>query len=229
MRIHDEPFDFPELPTADGVTARFGVDLLTFAPQPSVEEWGVSAGTQIPDGRPEVLVEASLVYTLWREPADRDDPRNRGTLTEAETAALDAPLPHPLPPAFEEVRQRMRWATLWEAVRTTPVHPADAGVHVPDLPGALLDHAAHIVVNGFRAERTDGTFPPVMSSPPGADGLEPASIEVDGVLVDGLRLADDPDVVAVGARVGDRILTAVVARAELAHVRLAFVTRPRPA
>ncbi|MFS4505647.1 hypothetical protein ACMA46_05350 [Clavibacter sp. Sh2141] len=229
MQISDEPFDLPDLPTADGTTARFGVDLFTFVPQPSLEEWGMNRGTQTRDGGPETLLDASLMYTLWRNPDDRADPVNRGPLTDAELAALDEPTPRPLPAELEAVRQRMRWPSLWEAVKTTVMHPPGAGIFVPDLAGALLQHAEHIIVNSFRDARTGDAFPPVISDAPAADDLDRVRIEVDGVLVDGLRLDRDADVVAVGAQVGDRILTAVVPRAELAHVRLAFVTRPRPA
>jgi hypothetical protein len=229
MQFSDEPFDFPELPTADGITAQFGVDLFTFAPQPTLEEWAVNGVTHTREGGPETLVDASLMYTLWRNPADRSDPVNRGPLPDAELEALDEPTPRPLPAGLEEARQRMRWPSLWEAVKTTPVRGEDTGVFMPDLAHALLQHAEHIIVNGFREARTGGTFPPVISDAPTADDLEPAEIEVDGLLVEGLRLDGDADVVGVGAQVGDRILTAVVPRAELAHVRLAFVTRPRPA
>jgi hypothetical protein len=229
MQISDEPFDFPDLPTADGITAEFGVPLFTFAPQATLEEWGVNRVTSTPAGGAESLADASLMYTLWRNPDDRADPVNRGPLTGAELAALDEPTPRPLPPALEDVRQRMRWPSLWEAVMTTPMRPEGPRAHVKDVEGVLLRHAEHIIANTFRDARTGGTFPTVVSDSPTARDLEPAEIEVDGVLVDGLRLDRDAHVVAVGAQVGDRILTAVIPRAEVDHVRLAFVTRPTPA
>jgi hypothetical protein len=234
MQISDaDHLDLPAPPTADGITAEFGVPLFTFAPQPALEEIGAGYGGLSEGDGPVRLEHAGMTYTVWRNPGDRADPANELDLSDQERRVLDSPTMRPLAPWMEEARQRTRYPMLQEAVRTTPVRTPADGVDpdpwAPTLASALLEHAEHLIVNGFREARTGGTFPPVVRDAPTAADLEPAEVEVDGVLVDGLRLATDADVLAVGARVGDRILTAVVPRSELAHVRLAFVTRPAPA
>lgn len=230
MQYRDaDPMDFPPPPTADSITAEFGVRLFTFAPQPALEEWGAGRQSHSSDGGPSVLDHASLGCTLWRNPADHDDPVNLADLPESTRRALDEPPPRPLPDWMLEVRRRMRHPFLWEAVWTTPVRADDAGPRVKTLESVLIEHARYILINTFREERTDGSLRAVLRDAPTPEGPEPAQVEIDGTLIEGLRLESDAHVVAVGAQVGDRILTAVIPRAELDHVRLAFVTRPTPA
>jgi hypothetical protein len=230
MQFRDaDPMDFPPPPTADSITAEFGVALFTFAPQPALDEWGAGRQSHSSNGGPAVLDHASLGATLWRNPEDHDDPVNLADLPESTRRSLDEPPPRPLPDWMQEVRRRMRYPFLGEAVWTSPVRLDDAGPHVATVESVLIEHARYILINTFREERTDGSMRAVLRDAPTPGVLEPAEVEIDGALVDGLRLGSDAHVVAVGAQVGDRILTAVVPRAELAHVRLAFVTRPTPA
>ncbi|WP_043671927.1 hypothetical protein [Clavibacter michiganensis] len=230
MQISDaDPMDFPPPPTADSITAEFGVRLFTFVPQATLEEAGAGyQGHSVNEG-PVRLVNAGVGFTIWRNPDDHEDPVNLAELSAETRAALDAPPVRPLPAWIEESRQRMRYPLLMEAVWTTPAVQHDGDPSAPTVERALLEHTEHILTNAFRAERTDGRMPTVLRDVPTPGDLEPTEVEVDGALVDGLRLGSDAHVVAVGAQVGDRILTAVVPRVELDHVRLAFVTRPTPA
>ncbi|MBF4623236.1 hypothetical protein [Clavibacter sp. VKM Ac-2872] len=229
MQSHDaDPMDLPTPPTADSITAEFGVALFTFASQPTVEEAGAGYQGHSADGGPVHLENAGVGFTVWRNPDDHDDPVNLADIDAETRAMLDAPPVRPLPAWIEEARQRLRYPLLAEAVRTTPAVQHDGDPFAPTVERALVEHAEHILINSFRAERTDGRMPTVLRDAPTPADLAPAEVEIDGARVDGLRLDRDAHVVAVGAQVGDRILTAVIPRAELAYVRLAFVTRPTP-
>ncbi|TXN28137.1 hypothetical protein [Lacisediminihabitans profunda] len=89
----------------------------------------------------------------------------------------------------------------------------------------LVDHANHVLTNTFREERVRGGFPGELDSPVTERHIDYVAVSVDGIDVPGMRIDTDPHVFAVGAALGDRILTAVVARDHLQFVTLAFVTR----
>lgn len=88
--------DVPAPPTPDEVAAGFAVPLLTLVAQESVEEAGGGTSSQTQNQRP-VMESATLMYTLWRNPADRDDPVNLVDLTHEMRASLDVEPPWPLP------------------------------------------------------------------------------------------------------------------------------------
>jgi len=54
-----DPMDFPPPPTADSITAEFGVPLFTFAPQPTLEEWGAGRQSHSANGGPSRLAFAT--------------------------------------------------------------------------------------------------------------------------------------------------------------------------
>ncbi|WP_395640306.1 hypothetical protein [Pseudolysinimonas sp.] len=219
---HAVPADIPPPPTADDVARRFGVPLLTFRAQESLEESGVGT-VAIGD----VVTEVALSFTLWRNPGRRDDPRNLAELSDELRASLDAEPPKPLPEWMLAARERMRYPTLWEAVRTTRV---GAGVQLADeqltAELVLLRHVDYVLMNTFRDERVRGGFPGQLLGPPTAKAIESGvPVSIDGTDVDGIRLDTDAHVYALAADLGDRILTAVIPRDELPYVRLEFATR----
>ncbi|WP_125612709.1 hypothetical protein [Specibacter cremeus] len=220
------PGDIPPPATPDEVAAGFAVPLLTLVDQDSVEEASAGKGWETGNGHP-VMEVASLSYTLWRNPADLDDPVNLAELPDEVRATLDTEPPWPLPPWIVQWRARMRYPLLWEAVRTT--HISDGSTwRTPEL--ALVDHVNYIVMNIFRDERVRGEFPGDLFDPVTEACIEHGvPIVIDGVTVPGLRIDTDPHVLGLGADLGDKFLTAVLARRDLPFLRLEFATRRSPA
>ncbi|RFA07813.1 hypothetical protein B7R54_00245 [Subtercola boreus] len=224
--VDRDPMDAPPPETADAAAARFGVPLMGFARQASLTEFGVSTVGSSSNGGPTSLDSVALSYTVWRNPADPADPVNLADLTDALRESLDAEPIKPLPPWMLELRRLMHYPALWEGTLTTRM-PAAAG-QTPE--AVLVAHANHILTNTFRDERVVGAFPGQLDSPVEQRHIRPTSVRIDGVDVPGLGIDTDPHVYAVGADLGDRMLTAVVARDHLPYVTLAFETRrPRDA
>jgi hypothetical protein len=203
------------------------VPIWGLVPQPHLEDWG-ALGQQslISDG---VLDQMTAVvgYTLWRNPDDRDDPINLANLDERTRAALDVEPPHPRPQWLAERVARMRYPMLSEAVRTT----WNRGRSRQDVGSALVEHVNHLLVNNFGASYA--------GDPRGAGSdrqladlrmVEPGPlIVVDGAARDSIQIDADPDVLGIGADLGDGgLLTAAIPRAELGFIDVAFAPRSLP-
>jgi hypothetical protein len=213
------PEDIPEPATPDGVARDFPAPLMTLEQQPSVEECGVSTVSQTG------MRSATLSYTFWRNPLDRDDPANLAELSDELAAQLDAEPLLPLPDWMLRARERMRHPMLWEVVRTT--HISDRAAFAWQTPEfTLVEHANYILMNTFREERVRGGFPGELDGRITEAAIERVAVSVDGVDVPGMRIDTDPHVFALGADLGDSILTAVLARDYLPLVRFTFRTRP---
>jgi hypothetical protein len=216
------PADIPAPPTPDEVAASFAVPLLTLVAQASIEEAYVGTTSDTENQRV-VLESATLTYTLWRNPADRGDPINLAPLTDEMRASLDAEPPSPLPNWMLQLRARMRYPQLWEAVRTT--HISD-GTTWHTVEAALVEHVNNLVRNMYRDERVRGSFPGELIDPATEGHIQHGThISIDGAEVPGMRLDTDPHVLGVAADLGDRILTAVIPREHLPYIRLEFMTR----
>lgn len=172
-------------------------------------------------------VEIGLTYRLLRNPDDPDDPVNRADLDDEQRAALDAVPPWPRPDWLVAAAEGLRDAHLWETVRTSwhrDRHPPHT-----DLASQLTRHADHILVNHFRAElgieigaALDGQWRVRAAA---VDTR--ATLVVDGVEVPAAEVDTDPFVYAIGARLrDDLVVTVVVPRDDLRHVRLALTTPP---
>lgn len=220
------PVDAPD-PMLDIVNQlrQMPVPILGFVPQRHLEDWaGFGVQSVIKN---EILDEmtATLSYTLWRNLDDRTDPGNLADLDERTRASLDQEPPWPRPQWILDTVTRMRYPTLWEAVRTTWRRDPTR----QDIRAALVDHVNYVLVNQF-----GGTYPstPVemADSHPLVDGrsLESGSmVAINGAEVGGFRIDTDPDVIGIGADLGaDGLLTAVIPRDALPFIQLAFVTRP---
>lgn len=213
------PEDMPPPATADDVTRRFGVRLLTFSPQATLEESSVGITSHSEGLGSEELVHASLTYELLRNPKDREDPVNRSSLPQRDRDIIESTPEFPLPQWFLEARRSSLYRSLWEAVRTAPSGPQPLGE-------ALLDHVWYVLVNLFREERVVGEMPGEVTGMPTLSGMTPTTVMIDGLEVSGVHHDFDPHVYALAAAVDDRVLTVVVPRDELPYLRLEFETRP---
>ena len=218
-----DPKDIPPPPTVDEVARLFSVPMMSFVAQPSLQELAVGTTGSSSIGGETILDSVSLTYTLWRNPRDRNDPANLGDLSESDRQALDAPPVRPLPDWMMERRDLMRYPMLWEAVLTT--RKSDAEWQTPE--STLVGHVNHVLMNVFREQRVVGGIPGELDSPVTERHVQPVTVSADGVDVLGMQIDSDPNVYAVGADLGDRILTAVVSRDHLSRVTMAFVTRGR--
>jgi len=221
------PEDFPAPPTPDEVTRDFTGPLYTLEPQASVEEVGISVGSQTSNGRP-VLEEATVNYVLWRNPADRSDPANLADISDEMRAQLDAPPLFPLPEWMTRITERMRYPWLWDAVRTTrAVRGFEDAWRTPEF--ILVEHVNYILMNTFRDERVVGSAPGELLGRVSERAVEHgAPVRIDGVEVAGIRIDTDAHVLGVGVALGDRTLTAVFPREHLPYFDLAFVARTTP-
>jgi len=216
-----DPMDVPPPPTVDTAAAVFGAPVIGFVTQPSLSEFGVATSGSSTNGGPVVPDSLSISYTLWRNPQDHDDPVNLAELSGFERDSLEEEPVRPLPAWMLEFRRLARYPSLWEAVMTTRVR--DPAWQTPT--SVLVAHTNYVLTNTFRDQRVVGGVTGELDSPVAEHHLERASVSLDGIDVPGWRIDTDPHVYSVGADLGDRILTAVVARDHLPQVILAFETR----
>ena len=216
----------PRLPLIEQLRA-MPVPILGLVPQPHIEDWGsfsMSSGTS--NGVMHEMA-AGISYTLWRNPADPDDPVNLAELDDEARRALDMQTPWPRPKWLLETVARMRYPMLREVVRTTW---RGDDPHRPTPAAELVQHVNHVLMNRYSA-RSAGD-----PSAPGARPESPVderSVEYDvpviinGAAVHGMRINTDPHVLGVGADLGaDGLLTAVIDRDALPYLTIEFATRP---
>jgi hypothetical protein len=214
-----DPMDVPPPQTLDEVVRVFPVPVMSFVAQPSLQVLGVGTVGMSADGGPTVLEAVSISFTLWRNPLDHDDPDNLAELDDTLRESLDAPPVRPLPDWMMAQRELLRYPALWEAVTTTRLDDVSRS-----LESTLVMHVNHILINTFRDQRVTGGFPGELDDPVAERHIQPAPVRIDGIDVPGMRIDTDPHVYAVGAAVGDRLLTAVVARDHLPFVTVEFAT-----
>jgi hypothetical protein len=215
-----DPMDVPPPQTVDEVVRVFPVPVMSFVPQASLEEMGVGTVGYSSDGGPMILDAVSVSFTLWRNPLDHDHPDNLAELDDTLRETLDAPPVRPLPDWMMTQRELFRYPSLWEAVTATRRSPGSES-----LESTLVMHVNHILMNTFRDQRVTGGFPGELDDPVTKRHIQPAVVRIDGTDVPGVRIDTDPNVYAVGAALGDRLLTAVVARDHLPFVTVEFATR----
>ncbi|MGA0568379.1 hypothetical protein ACO2Q7_13680 [Rathayibacter sp. KR2-224] len=201
------------------------VPVMGFVLQPTLEDANMenTVSQQGTTGLSQMAV--SINYTLWRNPDDRSDPVNLAEIDEATRRALDETAPRPRPAWLIEMAERRRYPMLWEAVRTTWTRDASEFSTPSRL---LIDHANHILMNGFRKELGLGDMAVDRFVSPLTERAinREAVVTVDGAEVSALEIDTDPLVYAIGAELSsDTVLTAVVPRDELAYIRLEFTKR----
>jgi len=218
-----DPLDLPAPPTPDEAAAQFG-DVFTLVEQDSIEEVFIGIAGQAHDGV-EMIASAIVTYTLWRNPSNRSDPANLAVLSPATERALNAEPIRELPEWLLESRERMRYPSLSEAVRTTRIPPA-ARQPWQSVEYELVEHVNHVVKNCFREERVHGEFPGELLGAATEKSIEYGiPVSVDGVDMLGMRIDTDAHVFGVAVQLDDRILTAAIARDHLSFFELQFVTR----
>lgn len=211
--------DIAQPPGIDATLRTLGGVVFALQPQGSLDE--VAATTQMDGNR---VVGVSLSYSYFRRPADRRHPDNFVALTAEQAAAIDRAEAANLPPWLIEQISRIRYPTLWDAVRTSKARP---GERLNALEARLVAHA-NDVLRASAPERPQfrvahhGTGGRVRPD----DLLESVVVIVDGVPCRGRRLDAGAHVVALGARVDDRYMTAVYDSRIAPGVRAEFVRRP---
>jgi hypothetical protein len=205
---------------------RMPMPIIGLVPQPHLEDWGaIGVGSGTRNG---VLdsCEASISYTLWRNPDVPDDPANLAVLDEQERRALEAKPSWPRPPWLEEQVRRMRYPILWECVRTQwSRHPGGSGT----VQTLLVAHVNHILVNQFRRTRADGGDPPsALEDPVDERHVERRiPVLVDGITRVGFRIDTDPHVHGLAVDLdAHTVLTAALPRDALPYLQIAFAARP---
>jgi hypothetical protein len=205
---------------------RLPMPVVGLVSQPHLEDWdaiGVGSGT-----RNGVLdsCEASVSYTLWRNPDDPDDPVNLAELDEQQRRALEVAPAWSRPQWLVEQVRRMRYPMLWECVRTQWSREPGGSDTVA---ARLVAHVNHILVNQFRQTRVVGDEPPYELDNPVDERCVEARIPVlvDGTVRDGNRIDTDPHVYGLAVGLDERtVLTAALPRDTLPYLRLAFAVRP---
>jgi hypothetical protein len=194
--------------------------------QPHLEDWdaiGIGSGTR--DGVLESC-EASISYTLWRNPDDRGDPVNLAELDERQRRALEVEPPWPRPQWLVEQVRRMRYPMLWECVRT---HWCGQPRAFDSAPALLVAHVNHVLVNRLQQTRVVGDYGPHdLTDPVDQRCVEPeVPVLVDGTARDGFRINTDPQVYGLSVDIdAHTVLTAVIPRDALPYVEVAFAARP---
>lgn len=224
---HPDPLETSRLRARE-----LGIEAAGFAPQRHLDDWGVCGLSSHEQGRPGemaiVSATVSRMYTVWRNPDDRDDPANLLELSAEQRASLDLPIPDDLPDWILRQRTRVLYPALWEAVQTHWFAPGgEATAADRDLASCLVEHAENVLHNQFRDELGlgDPTVEPWRALVD-VGSVESVAVTVDGEPVEGLRIGDDPHLLALGAPLADgRLLTAIVPRDLLEFVTLAFVSR----
>ncbi len=194
--------------------------------QPHIEVWGsfsMSSGTS--NGVMQEMT-AGISYTLWRNPADRDDPLNLAELDDESRRAVDMQTPWLRPQWLLETVARMRYPMLREVARTT--WRAD-GPHRPTPAADLVHHVNHVLMNQYpaRSARDPDARRGRPESPVDERHIEHGPpVVVNGAAVAGMRIDTDPHVLGIGADLGSAgVLNAVLDRDALPYVVVEFATR----
>ena len=205
------------------------VPVLGLVPQPSLDDIHMESTTISSGDGGMSQMSVSINYTLWRNPLDHSDPVNLAELDESTRRALDGPAPHPRPAWLIEQVARMRYPMLWEAVRTS-WHREPTDFSTPSY--LLVEHANYILMNRFRTELGLGDIHTDRFAARLTErAINPrATAIVDGVQLPAIEIDTDSLIYAIGVELApDTVLTAVIPRDELQHVRIEFVRRVSPA
>jgi len=210
----------PEPPGIDATLRTLGAPVFGFATQPRLAE--LAATTQTDRTR---TVGVSLSYTYFRHPISRHHPANFVELTPEQDVAIERAEASSLPQWMIDQITRIRYPTLWDAVRTAKVVSGDAK---NALEQRLAAHA-----NEFLRTRDPHHVPvriPRVATAgrlSSADLLETTCVIVDRQPYHGRVLDAGPHMAAFGARVDRRYLTVVYDTRIAPRLHLEFTTRPQ--
>jgi hypothetical protein len=194
--------------------------------QSHLEDWdaiGIGSGTcnGVRDS-----CEASISYTLWRNPDEIADPINLAELDQQQLRRLEAEPPWPRPPWLVGQVGRMRYPMLWECVRTRWCREPD---EFDSAPAVLVAHVNDILLNRFQQAGSMGDDRRhELARPVDQRCVEPGvSVLVDGTTREGFRIDTDPQVYGLGVNLDLHVvLTAAIPRDALTYVEVAFTARP---
>ncbi|SFS08924.1 hypothetical protein SAMN04487783_1180 [Agrococcus baldri] len=218
---HGEPDGpLPEIPSLDEVGAAFPVLLATLVPQPSIREIGVNTFVSSGDGVVDAQA-AAIMYAIFWNPDDLDDPINHVVLTPELEAALANPSPR-LPASAVEWIRWLRFPVAYEAVQTQV--PGRGGQALPE---RLALHMRNVIGNTFREQRRPDPHEPwTFVDPPSAHEAAEASVIVDGAALPAISI-DDEHVLGLGVELDDAVALIVWPKHLLPLVRLELTRRPR--
>jgi len=186
--------------------------------QPHLAE--LAATTQSDRAR---VVGVSLSYTYYRHPIYPEHPSNFVPLSPEQDRAIARAESSMLPQWMIEQITRIRYPTLWDAVRTVKAKPGDPknaleirlAAHANDVLRTSNPH--HVPVRAPRST-TNGRISQ-------ADLLETTSLTVNGQSHLGRLLDAGPHMLALGARIDSLYLTVVYDTRIAPRVSVEFITR----
>ena len=208
----------------------FGIHAAGLTPQRHLEDWGIAGLQTSEQGMPGEAVTQSVTlsrtYTVWKNPDDRLDPVNLRPTNEDLRRMQASAVPDDLPAWIVQMRDRVQYPMLWEAVQTHCAPGTENSEAALDAPALLTAHVDYILHNSFRVEYglgdpTEEPWRPLVLR----DAAQRAGVIVDGAVLDtGVMIDTDPFVIGVGAPLPDgRVFTAVVSRSLLDFLSLEFV------
>ena len=203
-----------------------GLSAAGLVPQRHLEDWGITSVQSSRSGESAETVRISRMYTVWRDPDDRQDPSDLRPLDADFLRMSTEAVPDDLPAWMSWMRDRARYPSLWEAVQT---HWSSADANRPEPPDVgtkLVHHVDYVLHNRFRAEHglghpTEEPWTPLVQRA----AVQPTDVVVDSTTVtDGVMIDTDAFVFGIGAPLPDgRSFTAVVPRSLLDLVTLEFI------
>ncbi|MBH0082222.1 hypothetical protein [Salinibacterium sp. SWN167] len=198
-----------------GLVAQSSVQSTSLAVNSATDSAGFSA------------MSVSVSATLWRNPTDKTDPVNLEILDEHTRRAIEEVPPWPRPAWLIEQVESMRYPALWEAVQT---HWHRDESEVTDVGALLTQHANYILMNQFQKELgLDEQHGERRAPMPERRITRPTTVVIDGRIVDGVEVAPDPLIYAVGATLpSGGVVTAVFPRQHLPFITAEFATHDQP-
>jgi hypothetical protein len=201
-------------PLAD-VIESLGGPVFGFSEQPRLELFDATVTTA--QGR---VVAVALSYSFFQHPHLRDDSRNFVALTPEQRSAISrAETSTEIPSWLRDQVRRLRYPTLFEAVRTSLRLPGeDADAVEPRLRRHVDDALSTSTRSNAGADRIDLGAPA-----PSSASADAALLLIEGEECPGCRIDVRPRLFAVGALVGDRFVTALIPKDLEAVIVSAFV------
>ena len=200
--------DLPVPPTGDEIAAAFPVPLFGLVAHPAIAEAGF--GTV---GSNDGVYEVAISYSLFRHPADHNDPSNFADNIADTVAAINKAERDGQPEWFVSGLRRMRYPVLWEAVSTVRT---DIGEPRP-LAERLAAHINHVVMNTCAERRRESsTGPSTLVNPVQApDALLNRLLQVDGADISAIQIDTDVDATGWALELPHAAVLVVIPRAEL--------------
>ncbi|ROS30003.1 hypothetical protein EDF22_1760 [Rathayibacter sp. PhB127] len=190
-------------PTLHEVAAGLTGAVYTFAPQHHLEPF--TASSDLASGR---VVAVSVSYTYYQHPSRPEDPRNFVDLTPQQRTAIARAETSALPDWLRDQIRRMRYPTLFDAVRTSLPFPAERAHPVEGRLEADLTDSLRTL---FPGQHLSTRLRTVRGAPLAEYKVHRGvPLSVDGEIHRGTRVEIAPHVFAFGTRLDDRYVTAVI-------------------